>query len=64
MAWNRHAIVWRPKFDFHTDVNATSSKVTSPRHGASVKDVFHERAWLQSAVDRVQIKFIIECTGS
>ena len=33
-------------------------------HGASVKDVFHERAWLQSAVDRVQIKFIIECTGS
>jgi len=34
------------------------------RHGASVKDVFHERAWLQSAVDRVQIKFILECTGA
>jgi len=33
------------------------------QHGASVKDIFHERAWLQSAVDRVQIKFIIECTG-
>jgi len=31
--------------------------------GASVKDVFHERAWLQSSVDRVQIKFIIETTG-
>ncbi|KAJ1459935.1 tryptophan synthase beta subunit-like PLP-dependent enzyme [Pelagophyceae sp. CCMP2097] len=31
--------------------------------GASVKDVFHERAWLHSAVDRVQIKVIIETTG-
>ena len=31
---------------------------------AQVKDIFHERAWLQSAVDRVQIKFIIECTGT
>ncbi|KAJ8599983.1 hypothetical protein CTAYLR_001807 [Chrysophaeum taylorii] len=31
--------------------------------GASVKDVFHERAWLHSAVDRVQIKIIIETTG-
>ncbi len=42
------------------------AEVTSllSEHGASVKDVFHERAWLQSAVDRVQIKFIIECTGS
>ena len=30
---------------------------------AQVKDIFHERAWLQSAVDRVQIKVIIECTG-
>ena len=41
------------------------AEVTSllSEHGASVKDVFHERAWLQSAVDRVQIKFIIECTG-
>ena len=29
-----------------------------------MKDVFHERAWLQSAVDRVQIKFILECTGA
>lgn len=32
--------------------------------GASVKDVFHERAWLHSAVDRVQIKVIIETTGA
>jgi len=41
------------------------AEVTSllSQHGASVKDVFHERAWLQSAVDRVQIKFIVECTG-
>lgn len=31
--------------------------------GASVKDVFHERAWLHSSVDRVQIKLIIETTG-
>jgi len=31
--------------------------------GASVKDIFHERTWLQSAVDRVQIKILIETTG-
>ena len=31
--------------------------------GASVKDLFHERTWLNSAVDRVQIKIIIETTG-
>ena len=33
-------------------------------NGASVKDIFHERAWLQSAVDRVQIKVIVECSGT
>mmetsp|Transcript_6540 Transcript_6540/g.20412 ORF Transcript_6540/g.20412 Transcript_6540/m.20412 type:complete len:447 (-) Transcript_6540:262-1602(-) len=31
--------------------------------GASVKDLFHERTWLQSAVDLVQIKVIIETSG-
>lgn len=28
--------------------------------GASLKDIYHERAWLQSAVDRVQVRCVIE----
>ena len=26
------------------------------QHGASIKDVMHERAWLHSSVDQVQVK--------
>mmetsp|Transcript_4601 Transcript_4601/g.8376 ORF Transcript_4601/g.8376 Transcript_4601/m.8376 type:complete len:481 (-) Transcript_4601:1745-3187(-) len=29
-------------------------------HGASIKEIFHERAWLQSNVHNVQIKCVIE----
>ena len=32
--------------------------------GASVKDIFHERAWLHSSVDRVVIKAILETRGT
>jgi threonine dehydratase len=32
--------------------------------GASVKDIFHERAWLQSAVDQVVIKAVLETRGA
>lgn len=28
--------------------------------GASLKDIYHERAWLQSAVDRVMVRCVIE----
>lgn len=31
--------------------------------GVSIKDIFHERAWLHTSVDKVQIKCIIETTG-
>ena len=31
--------------------------------GASVKDIFHERAWLQSSVDQVVIKAVLETRG-
>jgi len=31
--------------------------------GASVKDIFHERAWLQSSVDQVIIKAVLETVG-
>ena len=31
--------------------------------GASVKDIFHERAWLQSTVDQVVIKAVLETRG-
>jgi len=31
--------------------------------GASVKDIFHERAWLHTSVDRVVIKAILETRG-
>jgi len=30
--------------------------------GASIKEIFHERAWLQSNVYNVQIKCVIEVT--
>jgi len=32
--------------------------------GASVKDIFHERAWLQVSVDQVEIKVILETRGA
>jgi len=32
-------------------------------HGASIKDIYHERAWLQSSVSMVQVKCIIETLG-
>ena len=31
--------------------------------GASVKDIFHERAWLQSSVDEVVIRAVLETRG-
>ena len=33
------------------------------QEGASVKDIYHERAWLESAVDKVQMKCVIEVTS-
>ena len=31
--------------------------------GASVKDIFHERAWLHTSVDQVTIKAVLETLG-
>merc|ERR1711918_63819 len=31
--------------------------------GASIKDMIHERAWLYSSVDEVNVKCIVETTG-
>ena len=31
--------------------------------GVSVKDIYHERAWLQSNVDQVVVKCVVETTG-
>ena len=31
--------------------------------GASVKDIFHERAWLQYSVDQVELKVVLETRG-
>jgi threonine dehydratase len=31
--------------------------------GASIKDIYHERAWLHSAVDQVQVKCVVELQG-
>jgi len=31
--------------------------------GASIKDIYHERAWLQTNVDQVQIKCVVELQG-
>jgi len=33
------------------------------REGASVKDIFHERAWLHTAIDQVTIKAVLETLG-
>lgn len=41
------------------------SKLTTllASHGASIKDIYHERAWLHSSVSQVQVKCIIELQG-
>jgi len=31
--------------------------------GVSIKDIYHERAWLTSRVDQVQVKCVVETTG-
>ncbi len=31
--------------------------------GVSVKDIYHERAWLYSRVDQVIVKCVVETTG-
>jgi threonine dehydratase len=31
--------------------------------GASIKDIYHERAWLHTSVDRVQVKCVVELNG-
>jgi threonine dehydratase len=33
-------------------------------HGASIKDIYHERAWLYTSVDQVQVKCVVELNGS
>ncbi|KAL1515540.1 hypothetical protein AB1Y20_002161 [Prymnesium parvum] len=33
------------------------------KNGASVKDIFHERAWLHTSVDQVTIKAVLETLG-
>jgi threonine dehydratase len=30
---------------------------------ASIKDIYHERAWLHTSVDRVQVKCVVELNG-
>ena len=32
--------------------------------GASIKDIYHERAWLHSSVDQVQVKCVVELQGT
>lgn len=32
--------------------------------GASIKDIYHERAWLYSSVDQVQVKCVVELNGT
>ena len=32
--------------------------------GVSIKDIYHERAWLQSHVDQVMVKCVVETTGA
>jgi threonine dehydratase len=34
------------------------------REGASIKDIYHERAWLHSSVDQVQVKCVVELQGT
>ena len=31
--------------------------------GASIKDIYHERAWLHTAIDQVQVKCVVELQG-
>lgn len=31
--------------------------------GASIKDIYHERAWMHSSVDHVQVKCVVELQG-
>ena len=39
---------------------AMLSLATSLASGASIKDIYHERAWLHTAIDQVQVKCVIE----
>ena len=41
------------------------SKLTTllSEQGASIKDIYHERAWLHSSVDQVQVKCVVELQG-
>jgi len=41
------------------------SKLTAllSEHGASIKDIYHERAWLYTSVDQVQVKCVVELQG-
>lgn len=32
--------------------------------GLSIKDIYHERAWLKSRIDQVQVKIVTETTGA
>lgn len=34
------------------------------QEGASIKDIYHERAWLHTNVDQVQVKCVVELQGS
>jgi threonine dehydratase len=42
------------------------SKLTAllSEEGASIKDIYHERAWLHTSVDQVQVKCVIELQGA
>jgi threonine dehydratase len=42
------------------------SKMTSilSEEGASIKDIYHERAWLHTTVDQVQVKCVVEIQGA
>lgn len=33
------------------------------RNNASIKDIYHERAWLHANVDQVQVKCVVELQG-
>lgn len=34
------------------------------KEGASIKDIYHERAWLHTSVDQVQVKCVVELQGT
>ena len=42
------------------------SRLTSllAEQGASIKDIYHERAWLYTSVDQVQVKCVVELNGT